>query len=116
MSEFIDRNRDHLNPSQRFALKGVASMSEPDFQLIQGPPGTGKTHTIVGLLSMLVHCGVNRVLVCAPSNTAVDEIVERVADKQLFDGKKRKNPDGLLLRVGALGYDAPDKVLRHTLD
>ena len=46
----------------------------------------------------------------------MDEIVERIATKELFDGKETKNPHGLLLRVGALGYDPPEKVLKHTLD
>ena len=46
----------------------------------------------------------------------MDEIVERIATNKLFDGKKKKNPHGLLLRVGGLSYEPPEKVLKHTLD
>lgn len=46
--------------------------------VIQGPPGTGKT----GLLSYLIDCAVRqgeRVLVTAPSNAAVDNMVEKLS-------------------------------------
>lgn len=79
MAEFLSRNKDSFNSTQRFALKTIASMAQKDIQLIQGPPGTGKTHTISGLLSMLYNSN-KRVLVCTPSNTAVDEIVNRLDD------------------------------------
>ena len=44
--------------------------------LIQGPPGTGKTVTSATTTYQLVkHIG--PVLVCAPSNTAVDQLCEK---------------------------------------
>ena len=58
--------------------------------LIQGPPGTGKTRTIQVILGMLLgrphpalaplrlSQSTRRILVCAPSNAAVDEIVRRL--------------------------------------
>jgi hypothetical protein len=60
--------------------------------LLQGPPGTGKTHTIRGILSTLmthsrlVDQSKNsiKILVCAPSNTAVDEIANRVLKEKLY--------------------------------
>jgi senataxin len=56
-------------------------MPENDILLIQGPPGTGKTHTIRGIISMLLSSGIKKIMVCAPSNAAIDEIVSRVATK-----------------------------------
>lgn len=53
----------------------VAKLNKEDFLLIQGPPGTGKTHTLNAIVSMLVSSGVKKILVCAPSNAAIDEIV-----------------------------------------
>jgi superfamily I DNA and/or RNA helicase len=50
--------------------------------IIQGPPGTGKT----GLLSYLIDCAVRqgeRVLVTAPSNAAVDNMVEKLSGTRL---------------------------------
>lgn len=60
--------------------------------LIQGPPGTGKTHTIASLVQAALHGNqavlngksasrMRRVLVCAQSNSAVDELVVRLADR-----------------------------------
>jgi regulator of nonsense transcripts 1 len=40
--------------------------------LIQGPPGTGKTVTSTTLVTHLVKQKMGKVLVCAPSNIAVD--------------------------------------------
>ena len=67
--------------------------------LIRGPPGTGKTRTLVGLMSALAaQAGaapvgpggsrVMRILVCAPSNTATDEIALRLMDTRLPTGER----------------------------
>jgi len=65
------------------ALTDVANMKPVDFLMIQGPPGTGKTHTIKGIISMLNMCIKNnrKIMVCAPSNAAIDEIVTRIISK-----------------------------------
>lgn len=47
--------------------------------LIQGPPGTGKTTVLEHILRSLAAQG-KRVLVTAPSNTAVDNVCRRVLD------------------------------------
>ncbi|KPI85658.1 hypothetical protein ABL78_5279 [Leptomonas seymouri] len=63
---------------------GPLKLRAPEVLLIEGPPGTGKTQTIGSLTLNLLHhlsrsCGANcRVLVCAPSNNAVDEALLRV--------------------------------------
>ena len=46
---------------------------------IQGPPGTGKTRLLTELISLAVQQG-ERVLVTAPTNAAVDNVVERLAN------------------------------------
>lgn len=47
--------------------------------LIHGPPGTGKTQTIVGLLDLIHKLDKNPdILICAPSNGAIDELVYRI--------------------------------------
>ena len=46
--------------------------------LIQGPPGTGKTVTSATIIYQLVKLHGGPVLVCAPSNTAVDQLTEKI--------------------------------------
>jgi superfamily I DNA and/or RNA helicase len=60
--------------------------------LLQGPPGTGKTSTLMGLLSAqydyLKRIGDTRkIMICAPSNAAVDHIVKRISTEGLFNGE-----------------------------
>lgn len=64
-----------LDPSQRRAVD--LALRARDLALIHGPPGTGKSTTLVALVRALVARG-QRVLVCAPSNVAVDTLVERL--------------------------------------
>lgn len=65
-----------LNDSQNQAL-GMVHHSV-DLAIVHGPPGTGKTHT---LIRTIVHTlkSEKQVLVTAPSNLAVDLLVEKLA-------------------------------------
>lgn len=45
---------------------------------IQGPPGTGKTVTSATIVYHLVKQTNGQVLVCAPSNIAVDQLAEKI--------------------------------------
>ena len=62
-------------------LKKVSGMPSNDILLVQGPPGTGKTHTITGIVSMIMSSKNKKILICAPSNAAVDEIVTRIVTR-----------------------------------
>ena len=64
-----------LNASQRQAV--VLALAAKDVAVLHGPPGTGKTTTVVELIRRAVRLG-QRVLVCAPSNLAVDNVLERL--------------------------------------
>lgn len=64
---------EKLNPSQRNAVNTVVNRTS-GISLIQGPPGTGKTRTIVSVINVLLQQSKESILVCTPSNTAVDEI------------------------------------------
>lgn len=65
-----------LNHSQVFAVKSV--LQQP-LSLIQGPPGTGKTVTCASIVYHLCKQHQGQVLVCAPSNVAVDQLTERLS-------------------------------------
>jgi ATP-dependent RNA/DNA helicase IGHMBP2 len=69
---------ENLNQSQNEALNLV--LSAKDLAIVHGPPGTGKTTTLVeSILETLKQ--ENQVLVCAPSNAAIDLIVEKLSEK-----------------------------------
>lgn len=89
-----------LNESQTQAVRAALDPL-PGFTLIQGPPGTGKTHTLLAILSLLLHKSAAKsgVLVCAPSNAAIDEVVYRVAKCGLIDGDGNKRNDCKLVRL-----------------
>ncbi len=64
-----------LNESQQQAVQ--FALSAHDLAVIHGPPGTGKTTTIVELIVQAVQRGA-KVLACAPTNTAVDNLLVRL--------------------------------------
>lgn len=82
-----------LNPSQRAGVDALLSSSPPTQQqgqicLLHGPPGTGKTTTILSCLEALRSAPAaakggspRRVLVCAPSNRAAQELCSRHIDR-----------------------------------
>ncbi|XP_068116839.1 DNA-binding protein SMUBP-2 [Hyperolius riggenbachi] len=65
-----------LDDSQKEAV--VFALSQREVAIIHGPPGTGKTTTVVEVILQAVKQGL-KVLCCAPSNVAVDNLVERLA-------------------------------------
>jgi ATP-dependent RNA/DNA helicase IGHMBP2 len=62
-----------LNESQQKAVMAI-TLNE-HITIVHGPPGTGKTTTLIEAISQLVNAG-GKVLVSAPSNTAVDNIAK----------------------------------------
>jgi len=72
---FTAPNLPQLNHSQVYAVR--KSMQNP-LNLIQGPPGTGKTVTSATIVYHLTRQNQGQVLVCAPSNIAVDQLAEKL--------------------------------------
>ena len=90
-----------LNNSQNDAINHI--ISAKDISIIHGPPGTGKTTTLVSAIARL--CDIEyQVLVCAPSNTAVDLLTERISKKGIN-----------VVRLGNISRVDED-ILNHTLD
>lgn len=69
-----------LNASQNAAI--AFALSARDVAIIHGPPGTGKTTTVCELIRQAVARG-DKVLACAPSNLAVDNLLERLLSHKL---------------------------------
>ena len=68
---------EHLNRSQVEAVE--FALSAKDVAIIHGPPGTGKTRTVVEQIRQAIARG-EKVLACAPSNLAVDNLLERLVN------------------------------------
>ncbi len=69
------------------------ALRTPDFMLLEGPPGSGKTTAIVELVVQLAARN-RRVLLCASTHVAVDNVIERLKDP------KRSGEPVLVVRIG----------------
>ncbi len=90
-----------LNDSQNKAINLIEAAQ--DIAIIHGPPGTGKTTTIIqSIIQTLKH--EKQILVAAPSNAAVDLLVEKLMENKI--------------NVVRIGHPArvTEKILLNTLD
>lgn len=67
-----------LNLSQNKAIRHA--LSTLDIGVIHGPPGTGKTTTLVHAIRLALQ-NEKQILVCAPTNTAVDLLTEKLLEQ-----------------------------------
>jgi len=92
---------EQLNDSQNKAIE--LALNASDYMVIHGPPGTGKTTTLVNCIKQLPFDELP-VLVCAPSNAAVDHLVIKLSEAGLN-----------VVRIGNLSR-MKDEVWQQTLD
>ncbi len=57
------------------------ALNTPDFAFLEGPPGSGKTTAICELILQLIAQD-KRILLCASTHVAVDNVIERLMDSQ----------------------------------
>jgi ATP-dependent RNA/DNA helicase IGHMBP2 len=74
-------NTSKLNESQSKAVDKILSANE--LAIVHGPPGTGKTTTLIQAIKALIKQENQRILVVAPSNTAVDLLSEKLSEEGL---------------------------------
>jgi ATP-dependent RNA/DNA helicase IGHMBP2 len=74
-------NTSKLNESQSKAVGKILSANE--LAIVHGPPGTGKTTTLIQAIKALIKQENQRILVVAPSNTAVDLLSEKLSEEGL---------------------------------
>ena len=75
-----DYHTPSLNEKQNQALTKV--INAQDLAIIHGPPGTGKTTTLIQAIKSAIDTE-KQVLVCAPSNAAVDLLVEKLLEEDV---------------------------------
>lgn len=101
---------DALNERQMEAVLSITNSvleKKPKICLVEGPPGTGKSRVIVNIITEIMY-GQNRyanndrrrILVCAPSNAAVDEITMRLLEIRAKFQKENSHDLFRLVRVG----------------
>ncbi|XP_076624107.1 putative helicase senataxin [Colletes latitarsis] len=102
--------RDNLNQKQLEAVHKITNVivqKQAKLCFIQGPPGTGKSKVIANIVTQVLYgnnryansIGPLRILVCAPSNAAIDEITLRLL--QIRSNMKNVNYKGFkMVRIG----------------
>ncbi|KAF9046447.1 SEN1 N terminal-domain-containing protein [Panaeolus papilionaceus] len=121
LQETVLEVMDLYNVNEPQATAILNAISTSSFSLIQGPPGTGKTSTICGLISRFLSTRPrapvpilvgqtaraqhpvtqkqHKILLCAPSNAAIDELVQRLKDG--YVGAKKSTTTLSIVRIGA---------------
>ncbi|XP_071481045.1 DNA-binding protein SMUBP-2-like [Diadema antillarum] len=102
-SEGLKYFNQKLNESQREAV--TFALGQREVAVIHGPPGTGKTTTVVEVILQAVQQGM-KVLACAPSNVAVDNLVERLAAVPSCRPVRLGHPARLLPTIQRFALDA----------
>ncbi|KAH8730645.1 SEN1 N terminal-domain-containing protein [Phaeosphaeriaceae sp. PMI808] len=121
----------NVNKAQARAIK--SSIDNDAFTLIQGPPGSGKTKTITAIVGAILSdtlrnrgtsiavpghprsdAASKKLLVCAPSNAAVDELVMRFKNGiKTLNGEERKVNIVRLGRSDAINVNIRDVTLEE---
>ena len=87
---FLDKpERDGTDEQREFVSRALGT---PDFAILEGPPGSGKTTAICELIAQLARAG-KRVMLVASTHVAVDNVLERMLERQ------ESLPDKLVLPV-----------------
>lgn len=71
---FLNRDVEGLDDQRRFVRMALGT---PDFAFLEGPPGSGKTTALCELVMQMALRG-KRVLFCASTHVAVDNLLERL--------------------------------------
>jgi len=109
----VSINSRHYNDMQYKAIIGANEAlvrNIPKILLIQGPPGTGKTHTLIGIIKHFYAnwtdtSRIPKILICAPSNGAIDEVSRRLHIEREF---LKRGPAKRSLRMVRVGH--PDQI------
>lgn len=73
---FLRDGIDGVDEQRRFVR---IALGTPDFAFLEGPPGSGKTTVLCELVAQMAARG-KRVLFCASTHVAVDNLVDRISE------------------------------------
>ncbi len=97
-----------LNEMQSDAVNKILAANE--LAIVHGPPGTGKTTTLVQAIKALIARDQQKILVVAPSNTAVDLLSEKLSEQKI-NVLRVGNPTRVSERLASLTLDS--KMAEH---
>ncbi|XP_059632488.1 probable RNA helicase SDE3 [Cornus florida] len=87
-----------INEQQMRSIEMILGCKGGSPYVIHGPPGTGKTVTLVeAILQLYAKLKTARILVCAPSNSAADHILEKILSMNGIEVQENE-----ILRLNAL--------------
>ncbi|CAF4626131.1 unnamed protein product [Rotaria sp. Silwood1] len=95
---------ENLDQSQREAVS--FALASRDISIIHGPPGTGKTTTIVEYILQEALKRDAKILCCASSNIAVDNLVERLGRKKQLKLIRLGHPARLLESIQCFSLES----------
>ncbi|KAL7273605.1 DEAD-box type RNA helicase [Rhizina undulata] len=134
----VNRTKNLYSVNEPQAKAILSAVKNTGFTLIQGPPGTGKTKTVIGIVGALLtpadkvvaiqipgataskpvpKPSTKKILVCAPSNAAVDELVIRF--KQGVRTTRGDDLKPAIVRVGrtdVINADVKDVTLEELIE
>uniref|UniRef100_A0A673H764 RNA helicase n=1 Tax=Sinocyclocheilus rhinocerous TaxID=307959 RepID=A0A673H764_9TELE len=85
----FDQKLDNNHEQKTAVCNIVAGTSKPAPYLVFGPPGTGKTVTIVEAIKQVEkNIPDAYILACAPSNSAADQLCEKLITSEHVDSRK----------------------------
>eukprot|EP00057_Strongylocentrotus_purpuratus_P007910 XP_011662384.1 PREDICTED: DNA-binding protein SMUBP-2 [Strongylocentrotus purpuratus] len=102
-SESVEFFNANLNESQRDAV--TFALCQREVAVIHGPPGTGKTTTVVEVIQQAVKQNM-KILACAASNVAVDNLLERLSANASCSMVRLGHPARLLPSIQRFALDA----------
>lgn len=108
----IEWFNQNLNESQRNAVE--FALKQTHLAIIHGPPGTGKTTALVELILQLIERRM-KLLVCASSNVAIDNVFSNLIKSDKFKNTYEKNDQNKFVRVGHLAR-IEKNIRKYSLD
>jgi RecA/RadA recombinase len=106
-----DTNRSGYKEQREFVQKALGTR---DFAILEGPPGSGKTTVILEIICQLAEQG-KRVLLCASTHVAIDNILERLKEKKIDNKTLLEHFTILPVRIGDDGR-IDEKVKEFQID
>ncbi|WP_062399187.1 AAA domain-containing protein [Methanogenium cariaci] len=107
-----DLQREGTKQQQDFVIK---ALNTPDVAILEGPPGSGKTTAISELICQLLKDN-KRILLCASTHVAIDNVIEKMEEHCLSKGTNLMDEGIVPLRIGRNIGVVSERVKKYHID